>query len=115
MMKAENTFIATIHVGRRGPDKTYSNEVVIDKCREYCDRVGLCVSVTETTYVYTGGSEPGSIVGLIQYPRFPRAEGEIRFFATELAYRLKHSLNQKRCSIIFPDKTITIGELDDDT
>lgn len=40
-------------------------------CRAYCDEVGYCVTVTPTSYVYTGGEESGFIVGLINYPRFP--------------------------------------------
>lgn len=40
-----------------------------DLCRAFCDEEGLCVTVTPTTYVYTGGEEDGVIVGLINYPR----------------------------------------------
>ncbi len=40
-------------------------------CRAHCDAVGLCVTVTATSYIYTGGEEAGVIVGLINYPRFP--------------------------------------------
>lgn len=39
-------------------------------CREFCAS-GACVTVTPTTYVYTGGAESGVIVGFIDYARFP--------------------------------------------
>ena len=39
-------------------------------CAEYCT-VGFCVTVTPTRYVFTGGSETGAIIGLINYARFP--------------------------------------------
>lgn len=37
----------------------------------YVDKVGLCVTLTETHFFYTGGREPGWKVGLRNYPRFP--------------------------------------------
>jgi hypothetical protein len=60
-------------------------------CREYCDKVGFCVTVSATEYIYTNGSESGVIVGLINYPRFPSTPGEILFRAVALADRLSRS------------------------
>jgi len=40
-------------------------------CREHTFAVGLCVTVTPTEFIYTGGAETGVCVGLINYPRFP--------------------------------------------
>ena len=39
--------------------------------REFCDRIGFCVSVTQSCYIYAGGQEDGVVVGFINYPRFP--------------------------------------------
>lgn len=37
-------------------------------CRNFCDEEGLCVTVTPTTYVYTGGDENGHewVIGRFQ-------------------------------------------------
>lgn len=75
-------------------------------CRDFCDDVGFCVTVTPTTYVYTGGQEAGVIVGLINYPRFPRSPAEIQSRALALALKLKDELGQESFSIQYPDTTI---------
>lgn len=31
-------------------------------CRRYCNDVGLCVTVTETEFVYSGGAETGALL-----------------------------------------------------
>jgi hypothetical protein len=75
-------------------------------CRGFCDDVGLCVTVTATEYVYTGGSEPGVIVGLINYPRYPANPHEIIDKASELADCLREGLGQESYSIQTPERTI---------
>jgi hypothetical protein len=78
-------------------------------CRAYCDEIGLCVTVTETNYVYTGGEEAGVIVGLINYPRFPGEPAAIFAKAEELAHRLIDGLHQQSATIQAPDKTVWIS------
>jgi len=78
-------------------------------CQAFCDQVGLCVTVTPTEYIYTGGQEAGLIVGLINYPRFPSLPIEIFAKAEELAHRLVEGLGQRGATIQAPDKTIWIG------
>lgn len=75
-------------------------------CQEYCDRVGFCVTVTETQYVYTNGKEPGVIIGLINYPRFPYTASEIIRRATTLGDMLRDHLGQQSYTIQTPVKTI---------
>lgn len=82
-------------------------------CREYCDQVGLCVTVTETNYCYTGGEEAGVIVGLINYPRFPATPAEILAKAEELAHRLIEGLGQRSATVQTPDATYWIGDTSD--
>jgi hypothetical protein len=53
-------------------------EVAKKVCREFCDELGWCVTVTPTTYVYKGGEEAGFIVGAINYARFPTSFAEPR-------------------------------------
>ena len=75
-------------------------------CREYCDEVGYCVTVTPTTYVYRDGEEGGFIVGLINYPRFPASPFEISSHAVRIADRLRERLGQDSYSIQYPNQTV---------
>jgi hypothetical protein len=75
-------------------------------CQDHCDAVGLCVTVTRTTYVYTGGEEEGVIVGLINYPRFPQTVLRlIEKEADELSRKLVEGLHQHSCTIQTPERT----------
>ena len=74
-------------------------------CRAFCDGVGLCVTVTPTTHVYTGGQEIGAIVGLINYPRFPSVPALIEAKAIELGMGLREALGQESFSIQTPTTT----------
>jgi len=76
-----------------------------DVCRAFCDEEGLCVTVTPTAYVYTGGEEAGIIVGLINYPRFPTEPADILTTAKLLALELMHKLEQESVSVQAPDET----------
>ena len=75
-------------------------------CREHCDDVGLCVTVTATNYVYRDGNEAGVVVGLINYPRFPKEAAEIWAIAEELGRCLRVALQQESFTIQAPDKTV---------
>jgi len=39
--------------------------------QEYVNKVGLCVSITKTDFMYSGGWEQGWRIGFRNYPRFP--------------------------------------------
>lgn len=96
--KSEPTIPYTIYIAG-----DYTKAV---KCaREYCDDIGFCVTVTQTRYVYRYGEEDGVIVGLINYPRFPKTEQEIRQHAIDLANRLRIELDQESFSIQGPYET----------
>ncbi len=115
-MTEVDTFTATIYcglkVGQSGNPNLFSHTVseARDVCQQYCDEVGLCVSVTIVDFIYTKGNETGVAVTLINYPRFPSIPGEIRHKALTLAERLKIKMEQARVSIVFPDKTIMLGD-----
>lgn len=66
---------------------------VEEAVQKYCNEVGLCVTVTETNYIFTGGSEKGYIIGLINYPRFPREKKELVRVAKDLGYYLIEKCN----------------------
>src|SRR6218665_450080 len=75
-----------------------SRTAATEACREFCLR-GLCVSVTEADYVFTGGMESGVRVGLINYPRFPKRQEEIDHVAILLADFLIERLHQQSCVV----------------
>ena len=77
--------------------------------QQYCDEVGLCVTLTKTEYVYTNGIEHGVIIGLINNPQVPRTFEFITEKATDLAEFLLEKLIQKSYSIQTPEETITIS------
>jgi hypothetical protein len=77
-------------------------------CQRFCNEIGLCVTVTPTKFIYTDGSEPGCIVGLINYPRFPDSKENILSTATSIAGIFKFHCEQQRISIVAPDVTIMI-------
>lgn len=74
-------------------------------CREFCFGVGACVTVTPTTYIYTGGEEAGVIVGFINYPRFPATLSDLENKAMQLADDLMHGLCQNSFTIQTPQTT----------
>ena len=78
-------------------------------CTQYCHEVGWCVTVTPTTYIYTGGWEKGAIIGIIQYPRFPTEETVLKKRTLKLANRLMEELGQYRVTINFPDEVIMLS------
>lgn len=75
-------------------------------CRDYCARVGYCVTVTPTRYVYRFGAEDGVVVGLINYPRFPASPVDIQGHAEALAHALMEGLHQGSYTIETPENTV---------
>ena len=112
-MKIEKTFEATISLGfREGYSKfVHTLEEVEQICHQFCDEVGLCVTITPTKFVYTrnpsipDGWEDGCFIGLIQYPRFPNSEENILNNALELGKILMEKFEQTKVSVICSDYT----------
>jgi hypothetical protein len=115
-MKTTTTFTASIYVGMREryTGEIRSIEMAREALREYV-KSGLCVTLTETEYIYTNGSEPGFIVGLINYPRFPASDQIIRTKALEIAQDLLKLFHQGKVSVVFPDVTVMLEAEDDPT
>ncbi len=78
--------------------------IVEQVCREYCLAVGLCVTVTPTRFIYTGGEETGATIGLAQYPRFP--DSDIDTDAAALAERLLEATAQLSLMVVTPEQSI---------
>lgn len=75
-------------------------------CREHCFDVGLCVTVKQTTYIYSGGEESGVEIGLINYPRFPCEPDVLKQRAEDLGILLMERLCQQSFTIVSNDETI---------
>jgi len=108
------TFQATIFCGFRPGynqllkfDEDYFREAK-DICQEYCNSVGLGLTIKPTHFGYKDGEEPGVEIGLINYPRFPKQDIEIKNISLELATKLKEHFKQIRVSIVFTDETIML-------
>jgi len=74
-------------------------------CRDYCNQVGLCVTVTPTHFIYTGGSQTGVLVRLFNYPKYPKTAVGIRATALALAEHLRQGLYQESYSVECNDTT----------
>jgi len=99
-VKVSSTFEVKIYIAG-----SYSKAVEI--CAQYCNSVGLCVTVTPTEYVYTYGRESGVIIGLMNYPRFPTTLEELEKIACKLAeWHLIPGLAQGSFSVVTPSRTI---------
>jgi len=101
------TFTAAIYLGlkERESGQVRSVDEVRDELRRYCDSVGFCVSLTPTEFIYTDGSEPGVIVGLINYPRFPSSHDVLWQKALTIAAYLQYLCGQLRVSVVGPTLT----------
>lgn len=82
-----------------------------DICMKYCADVGYCVTLNGTGYIsrdIRGGArhDPGFVVGLINYPRFPAEPRTIWHHAETLAALLCSGLDQQSYTIQAPDKTV---------
>jgi len=66
---------------------------------------GLCVTIEPTTFIYTGGEELGFVVGLINYPKFPKVESEVYNTSLELLSILRYELYQDSALLQTPETT----------
>ena len=89
-------------------------ETAKDIAQSFCDEVGFCVTVTPTCYVYKGGREEGVIIGIINYPRFPKYSHELFDIAESLGVRLLAGLNQQSYTIEGPNQTYWYSERPED-
>lgn len=83
-----------------------SKQTAEEICREFCYDIGLCVNVVETNYIYTAGEQKGVIVELINYPKFPSRDIDIKIKAKALGNKLVNGMKQKSYTIEFPNDTI---------
>jgi hypothetical protein len=82
-----------------------SIEVAKQVIREHILEKPLCVTIEPTTYIYTGGEEAGYVVGLLNYPRFPKPPNELAVRASILAELLLARTFQRSALIVSPETT----------
>ena len=102
-MNTESTFSETIKIYIAG-----SRQNIEDCCKAFCNEIGFCVTVTETNFIYTGGSETGFEIGIINYARFPSNYDGLITNAEVLAKRLIEDSFQSSCSIVSSRESIYI-------
>lgn len=113
-MKTVPTYTATIYVGTREHDTGMVRSVGMAReyLRRYVNEYPLCVTLTETEFIYTQtktvGGEPGFIVGIINYPRFPSSPEQIREKALAIGKGLLELFKQWKVSVVFPDETVML-------
>lgn len=101
-IKREPTHVVTIHIAG-------DLAVIKQRCREYCHRVGLCVTVSPQDFIYTGGEESGVRVGLLNYPRFPSESAKLMATAEELARELMAAACQHSALIVADNETVWLN------
>lgn len=102
-MKATNSKTIQAHIYISGPIG-----VIEQACRRECFRAGLCVTVTPTKFVYTGGEETGAVIGLCNYPLYPTSSNELGDRAMLLARGLLEETYQQKVMVVTGDKTTVI-------
>lgn len=98
-VKSCDTYWAKIYIA--GPI-----EVAKQVIRKRAKKQGMCVTIEPTTYIYTGGEEAGYVVGLINYPRFPKDAVDICNEAVDLANELRDETGQDSYTIMTPHNTV---------
>jgi len=88
-------------------------EQIKNIAQDYCFKIGQCVTITPTTYVYTGGREEGAEIGFINYPRFPEKEEIIWDQAMELTSKLINETFQLSATVMTPNITSFISRKDE--
>jgi hypothetical protein len=80
--------------------------LIKNACRKYCFEIGLCVTVKELVFIYTGGEEYGVEIGLLNYPRFPDTKHNILQKALNLAAICRKEAHQHSYLVVAPERTL---------
>lgn len=80
-------------------------EVAKQVLRKWAFDHGACFTIDPTTYIYTGGEEAGYVVGLINYPRFPKNPNLLFQEAMTIAQLLLEETHQHSFTVVADDRT----------
>jgi hypothetical protein len=110
-MKTIESFNIQIWLGLKEgySDKVYTIDDVYSECQMLCNCRKACFTVTPTRFIYVDGWEDGVIIGLINYPRFPKEKQRLIYDSWEIAQQLQEKFGQIRVSITTPEKTYCLG------
>lgn len=110
-MKTVDSFNIQIWLGLREEysEVRHTIEEVYDYCQWLCNIRKACFTVTPTRFIYVDGYEDGAVIGLINYPRFPKDRQRLIYDSWEIAEKLKEHFKQTRVSITTPIKTYCLG------
>ena len=110
MITEVETYEIKIYVGLRAQytEIIYDIEDAKNLLRNKMMKEPNCVTITPTDFIYHQGEEPGYVIGLINYPRFPRTREEMMNIAIRIAEEHMLYFNQHRVSIVASDKTIML-------
>ena len=113
-MKTVESFNIQIFCGlKEGYDgKIHDIEEVEKLMQKFVDEKKECVTVTSTKFIYTDGNEPGVIVGLINYPRFPKLQYALKKRAVEIAKILMAAFKQNRVTVTMPNESLMLEQDD---
>jgi len=81
--------------------------------RRFCKEIKTCVTLSPTTYIYSGGEESGFVISFRNYPRFPSASGSLEIKASKFAQLLREALGQKSYMIVSEGGTTWSTEQND--
>lgn len=109
-----NTIEVKIYLGLRVgyTNKIHDIKEVKEICQNFVNEISLCVTVTPTEFIYKNGNEPGCIIGLINYPRFPNDLFTICTHAKNLGEILMKKMEQFRVTVVYPDSSILLENKD---
>jgi hypothetical protein len=109
-MEPVRTLTAKIYLGLREgyTDVVHTVSELEDFLQGETNKGGLCITVTPTTFIYKDKREVGAIIGFINYPRFPTTKEELEKTAERIARLCKEEYKQKRVSVEYQDRTITL-------
>ena len=110
-MKTEPSFNIQIWLGLREgyTDIVHSIDEVYAICQKLCNARKACFTITPTRFIYVDGWEDGVVIGLINYPRFPKEKQRLIYDSWEIASELQDHFKQIRVSITTPEKTYCLG------
>lgn len=93
-----NTFTASIYI-------SITKQEAISLLSEYFGKMGMCATVTEIDFVFTGGRESGVCIGFINYPKYVNSPEEITQKVIEMANKMLTQVHQRSCSVVCSDRT----------
>jgi hypothetical protein len=113
-MKTLPTYEVRAYIGSvRGYDgASFSKEDLIGAIGHYQkvaeQGIVMAVRVTPTSFVYQDYVEDGWEIAAINYPRFPKQQGQVDDFMIGLAKYLLNRFEQNRMSVVSPSITVLL-------